>query len=107
MGSTKKEQYTRIQLDYAGYTKALGHPARISIVEYLNHYPRGKCREFVRLTKLSRSTISQHLNELINAGVVFERYDDWSNDHYYFLNPRARDLFIEIAQIFCNCQPMT
>lgn len=102
MGSTKKEQYTREQLDYAAYTKALGHPARISIVEYLNFYTHGKSKEFTRLTKLSKSTISQHLNELLDAGVLFERYDDWSNDHYYFLNPKAEDMFMEVGRIFKN-----
>ncbi len=104
MGSTKKEQYTRKQLDFASYTKALGHPARISIVEYFNFYPRGNCKAFVKSTKLSRSTISQHLRELLDAGVLFERYDDWSNDHYYFLNPKAEEIYLEISQIFRNEQ---
>lgn len=102
MGSTKKEQYTKEQLDYAAYTKALGHPARISIVEYLNHYSRGRSRELARLTKLSKSTISQHLHELLDAEVLFERYDDRSNEHYYFLNPRAEEMYMEIGQIFRN-----
>lgn len=102
MGSTKKEQYTRQQLDYATYTKALGHPARISIVQYLTVSLKGKSKEFTRITKLSKSTISQHLDEMLDAGVLFERYDDWLNDHYYFLNPRAEEMFMEIAQIFRN-----
>ena len=100
MGSTKKEQYTRKQLDFALYTKALGHPARISIVEYLNFYSHGKSREFILLTKLSKSTVSQHLSELLDAGVLFERYDDKSNDHYYFLNPSAERMFMEVGEIF-------
>jgi DNA-binding transcriptional ArsR family regulator len=101
MGSTKKEQYRSYQLRYAQLSDAMGHPARIAILEYMNTYFRANSLELIHLTKLSKSTVSQHIKELLDSGLLLERFEDDSNVHYYYLNPHAGDMMEEvISQVF-------
>ncbi|WP_300660266.1 winged helix-turn-helix domain-containing protein [Fluviicola sp.] len=101
MGSTKKEQYRPYQLRYAQLSDAMGHPARIAILEYLNICFRAKSRDLIHLTKLSKSTVSQHVKEFLDSKLIFERYDDFTNEHYYYLNPHAFEMMEEVVgQIF-------
>lgn len=101
MGSTKKEQYHPYQLRYAQLSDAMGHPARIAIIEYLNIHFRASSLELIHLTKLSKSTVSQHIKELLDSKLMFERFEDFSNRHYYYLNPHAEAMMEEvISQIF-------
>lgn len=50
--------------------KALGHPTRIEIVQYLKKINRCVCQEIVDVLPLSQSTVSQHLKILKEAGVI-------------------------------------
>ncbi len=50
--------------------KALGHPARIKIIEHLKQMDRCICGEIVDILPLSQSTVSQHLKCLKEAGLV-------------------------------------
>ncbi len=50
--------------------KALGHPARIAIIETLIRRNACVCGDIVDELPLSQSTISQHLKELKSAGLV-------------------------------------
>lgn len=97
MGSTKKEQYQPYQLRYAQLSDAMGHPARIAILEYMNNYFQANSLQLIHVTKLSKSTISQHLKELLDSELLFERFDDSSNRHYYYLNPHAGDMMEEVV----------
>jgi len=55
---------------FAGICKALGHPARIQIVEHLKAMDRCICGEIVQILPLAQSTVSQHLKQLKAAGLV-------------------------------------
>jgi DNA-binding transcriptional ArsR family regulator len=55
---------------FAGICKALGHPARIRIVEHLKAIDRCICGEIVQILPLAQSTVSQHLKLLKAAGIV-------------------------------------
>lgn len=70
MGLTKTEEFTRTQNDLAVFTKALGHPARIAILQFLLKSKSCICGDLVEELPLSQSTVSQHLKELKNAGLV-------------------------------------
>lgn len=70
MGSIKTEAYTLEQIEVAQLFKALGHPARIAIVEYLIERKTCVCGEVVEELKLSQSTISQHLKALKDAQLI-------------------------------------
>lgn len=55
---------------FAGICKALGHPARIRIVEHLMTIDQCICAEIVQILPLAQSTVSQHLKVLKAAGIV-------------------------------------
>ena len=54
----------------AAFAKALGHPARIAIVEYLLAHNSCICGDLVDELPLSQSTVSQHLKELKQVGIL-------------------------------------
>jgi ArsR family transcriptional regulator, arsenate/arsenite/antimonite-responsive transcriptional repressor len=70
MGATKTEHFTDKQNDVALLTKALGHPARIAIMEYLMSVDTCICGDIVSVLPLAQPTVSQHLKELKNAGLI-------------------------------------
>lgn len=70
MGATKRHFYTESQLEMANLCKALGHPARITIVEKLLEYENLNCNDLRYFIPLAQSTISQHLSVLYEAGIL-------------------------------------
>ena len=70
MGATKTEFFTQKQNSIATLAKALGHPARIAIMEYLVKVDACICGDIVNELPLAQPTISQHLKELKMAGLI-------------------------------------
>ena len=70
MGATKTEHFTNKQNAIATLAKALGHPARVAIVEYLMKVDNCICGDIVNELPLAQPTVSQHLKELKNAGLI-------------------------------------
>ncbi len=70
MGLTKTEHFTSKQNEMSTIIKALGHPARIAIIEYLLKVDSCICGDIVDELPLAQPTISQHLKELKNAGLI-------------------------------------
>lgn len=70
MGATKTDHFTDRQNELAILTKALGHPARIAIIEYLLKVNTCICGDIVNELPLAQPTVSQHLKELKNAGLI-------------------------------------
>lgn len=69
MGSTKSALFTAEQNKIAELAKAIGHPARIAILQILMQ--RGcVCGELVEELPLSQSTVSQHLKALKQAEII-------------------------------------
>ena len=54
----------------AKYAKALGHPTRIEILKYLDSQSCCFTGDLVEIFPIAQSTISQHLKELKNAGLI-------------------------------------
>ena len=54
----------------ATMAKALGHPARIAILEYMIKQGACICGDIVNELPLSQSTVSQHLKALKDAGII-------------------------------------
>jgi len=54
----------------AELAKALGHPARVAIVRLLMRRESCVCGEIVEELPLAQSTVSQHLKQLKEAGVI-------------------------------------
>lgn len=70
MGLTKTEIFTDKQNRLAVMFKALGHPARVAIIQYLLKANACICGDIVEELGLAQATISQHLKELKNAGLI-------------------------------------
>lgn len=70
MGITKSEIFTEKQNKLAVMLKALAHPARIAIIQHLIKADACICGDLVEELGLAQATISQHLKELKNAGLI-------------------------------------
>ena len=70
MAVHKKEAFTQKEQDLAAFAKALAHPARIAILKVLAQRNECICGEIVEVLPLAQSTVSQHLKELKNAGLI-------------------------------------
>lgn len=66
----KKKAYSQNQIDMAALAKALAHPARIAIMDYLASVDACICGDIVDELPLAQPTVSQHLKELKNAGLI-------------------------------------
>lgn len=70
MGVTKFANFSKSQNDLATIFKALAHPARVAIIEYLLIQKTCICNDLVNELPLSQATISQHLKALKEADLV-------------------------------------
>lgn len=70
MGATKSYEFSVAENRLAKYAKALGHPARIAILKMLAGKQTCQCGDIVEELPLSQSTVSQHLKELKEAGLI-------------------------------------
>lgn len=70
MGATKTDHFSKRQNGIAEIMKALGHPARIAIIDYLLSVDNCICSDIVDKLPLAQPTVSQHLKELRNAGLI-------------------------------------
>jgi len=70
MGLTKSEIFTDQQNQISIIAKAFGHPARVAILQYLFKTNTCICGDLVDEIGLAQPTISQHLKELKNIGLI-------------------------------------
>lgn len=70
MGLTKTEIFTEKQNKMAVMLKAIAHPARIAIIQHLIKSQACVCGDLVDELGLAQATISQHLKELKNVGLI-------------------------------------
>lgn len=86
MGVSKTDFYTEEQVELAGIARALGHPARISIVQYLMKTEDCITGDIVKEIGLAQPTISQHLKVLKDVGIIRGTIE--GNAVCYCINPR-------------------
>jgi len=70
MGLSKKDSFDTEQNRIADFAKALGHPARIAILQFLANQNACMCGDIVEEIPLSQATVSQHLAELKRVGLI-------------------------------------
>ncbi len=99
MGATKAEFFTEKQNQLSTLLKALAHPARIAIIEYLMKVDTCICGDIVDELPLAQPTISQHLKELKVAGLIKGNIE--GNSICYCIDEYAmsklRDYFIKMS----------
>src|SRR6188768_4155939 len=70
MGATKSHEFSVKENETAKIARALAHPARIAILNLLVKRAACVCGDIVDEIPLSQSTVSQHLKELKEAGLI-------------------------------------
>lgn len=70
MGIAKTEIFTNTQNEIALFSKVFGHPARVAILQHLFKINTCICGDLVNEIGLAQPTISQHLKELKNLGLI-------------------------------------
>ncbi len=70
MAITKFNEFNTSERKIAELCKALAHPARISIINFLIKKGECICSDVVDELPLSQSTVSRHLKELKNIGLI-------------------------------------
>jgi predicted transcriptional regulator len=70
MGITRSDIFTSKQNQLAAVFKALAHPARIAILQHIIKQNACICNDLVAELGLAQATISQHLKELKNIGII-------------------------------------
>ena len=99
MGLTKSEIFSDKQNKLAGMMKALAHPARVAIIQHLIKANACICGDLVDELGLAQPTISQHLKELKNAGLIQGTIEGTSV--CYCIEPKAwNDYQKEIGALF-------
>lgn len=64
------KEYTTSQEQLARFAKAMGHPARVAILEFLAGQDCCFFGDIHEVLPISKATVSQHLKELKEAGLI-------------------------------------
>ena len=103
MGSTKRIQYEQRIIDLANTYKALGHPARVKILELLLSHQKLNGTNLSKEVKLSGPTISHHIRELYVNGLI--GYEAQGKDCFYIVNPESLEFVtIHLRQLNYDSQ---
>jgi ArsR family transcriptional regulator len=70
MAKARAERFSDKDAQLAEWCKALGHPARIAILKTLAVRKECVCGDLVTDLPLAQSTVSQHLKQLKDAGLI-------------------------------------
>jgi len=70
MGASKIINYSEAEMQVAKFAKALSHPARVAILQLLIQKQSCICGDIVDELPIAQSTVSQHLKELKQAGLI-------------------------------------
>ncbi len=105
MGISKTELFTKKQNELANIARVLGHPARIAILQHLVKINACICNDLVAELGLAQPTISQHLKELKQVGLIQGSIDGTSV--CYCIDPKVwekykklfGEFFVEIKAI--------
>lgn len=107
MGITKSALFKKKQNRIATLAKAFDHPARVAILEYLLSHQSCITNDLVNELPLSPSTVSQHLKELKQIGIIKGEIEGPKLN--YCIDEKvweeARDIFINLFSKFApkNC----
>ncbi len=111
MVQSKTELFDKELAEMAGVFKALAHPARLKILQFLAETKTCITGDISDELPLGRTTVNQHLKELKEAGLIDGHIDGVKTK--YCLNPvkilelrnQANDFFAQInvdASFSCN-----
>jgi DNA-binding transcriptional ArsR family regulator len=98
MGVTKTEVYTEAHNRMAGLFKALGHPARLAILQHLLSDRCCMCCDFATEIGLAQPTVSRHLKVLKEAGLIHGKVEG-NTMKYWVDTERLRSVRAMIGEL--------
>lgn len=105
MAQNKSNLFNNEEIQLAAIAKALAHPARIKILKILLDTNVCMCGQIVDLLPLAQATVSQHLKELKQIGLIQGEIEGPKT--CYCLNPKAIEIaknqFSQLFSTICNC----
>lgn len=100
MAYSKAEHFEEKDIALARFAKALGHPARVAIIRLLSKQEACYCGDLVNELPIAQATVSQHLKELKDAGLI--EWEITPPKVRYCINKEnyelARNLFASLLQ---------
>jgi DNA-binding transcriptional ArsR family regulator len=110
MTNNKFEEFSNSQKQVATFAKAISHPARVAIIQLLAVKKEIKTGDISDFLPISRTTVSQHLKELKEMGIIKGTIDGLKI-HYCLDDDRLREIrsafniFFEnnISSFDCEC----
>lgn len=91
MAVNKKDQFNQKEIQLADFANAISHPARVAILKEIAKKESCICGEIVEVLPLAQSTVSQHLKELLKAGLITGSVDGPKS--CYCINWKTFELF--------------
>jgi DNA-binding transcriptional ArsR family regulator len=99
MAINKKKEFSKKENELSDFSNAISHPARVAILKAIAKRRSCICGEIVEVLPLAQSTVSQHLKELLKAGLItgtvdgvrscycinwktFQRFEDTFNEFF-------------------------
>ena len=70
MAFSKKADFQADEIILSEFAKAMSHPARVAILKVVAERQSCVCGEIVEILPLAQSTVSQHLKELKEVGLI-------------------------------------
>lgn len=105
MAFSKADLFKDEEIDLANLAKAISHPARLKILKILMSKNTCMCGEIVDILPLAQSTVSQHLKELKQAGLIMGEIE--GPKICYCLNrdkiENIKKSFNDLFSTICNC----
>ncbi|HEM49164.1 MAG TPA: ArsR family transcriptional regulator [Caldithrix sp.] len=105
MAQNKSDLFGNEEIQLANLAKALAHPARIKILKILMDTNVCMCGQIVDRLPLAQATVSQHLRELKQVGLIQGEIEGPKT--CYCLNPdnikSAKEHFTQLFSSICNC----
>jgi DNA-binding transcriptional ArsR family regulator len=104
MGVTRTDLFSSTQNEIAVMAKAFAHPARVAILQFLIQSKGCINSDLVQEVGLAQATISQHLRELRDIGIIRGTIDGLKIN--YCINPqRWQEIEQQFTAIFTSYQP--
>lgn len=105
----KKELFDTDLQQLALFARAISHPARLAILQYLAQSKTCISGDISAHLPLSRTTVSQHLKELKNMGLIHGEIDGMTINYCLCGETIARyrsafDAFFSEDMITCTCK---
>ncbi len=100
MGLTKSQIFNLEQNELAGIFRVLANPARIAILQYLSRQQGCICNDIVEEIGLSQPTVSQHLKELKQSGLIIGEVE--GKKLCYCINHDKWNEIQQITNLFFN-----